>query len=65
MSGVRVGQDRPDLTSLVAGIAVLALGVFLLLDSTGAVELEFAVLAPLACAALGAILLARGLSRSG
>lgn len=56
---------RPDLTSLVAGIAVLALGAFLLLDSTGAVELEFAVLAPLACAALGAILLARGLSRSG
>jgi hypothetical protein len=65
MSGVRVGRDRPDPTSLVAGIAVLALGVFLLLDSTGALELEFAVLAPLACAALGAILLARGLSRSG
>ena len=57
--------DRPDLPSLVAGIAVLALGVILLRDSTGAVDLQFGVLAPVACAAAGAILLARGLSRSG
>ena len=57
--------DRPDLPSLVAGIAVLALGVILLLDSTGAVDLQFGVLGPVACAAAGAILLARGLSRSG
>jgi hypothetical protein len=62
---LRVNHDRPDITSLVAGIAVLALGIFLLLDATGAVELEFAVLAPVACAATGAILLARGLTRSG
>jgi hypothetical protein len=59
-----VSQDRPDIPSLVAGIAVLALGVILLLDSTGALDLRFAVLAPVACAATGAILLARGLSRS-
>ena len=56
---------KPDLTSLVAGIVVLALGAVLLLDATGAFDLRFAVLGPLACAALGAILLARGLSRSG
>ncbi len=52
-----------DVPSLVAGIAVLVLGVFLLLDATGAVGLSFALLAPVACAAAGAILLARGLSR--
>lgn len=54
---------RPDSASLVAGLAVLALGLLLLLDATGASELTFAVLAPVACAATGAILLARGLSR--
>jgi hypothetical protein len=53
----------PDLTSLVAGACVIALGLLLLLDATGAVELSFAVLAPVACAALGATLLASGMSR--
>jgi hypothetical protein len=62
---LRVNHDSPDIASLVAGIAVVALGILLLLDATGAVELEFAVLAPVACAATGAILLARGLTRSG
>jgi hypothetical protein len=52
-----------DPTSLVAGIAVLALGVLLLLDATGALELSFGVLAPAACAATGAILLASGMTR--
>ena len=48
---------------MVAGIAVLALGVLLLLDGTDTLELRFAVLAPAACAAMGAILLASGMSR--
>jgi hypothetical protein len=52
-----------DLTSLVAGACVIALGVLLLLDATGALELRFAVLAPAACAAVGATLLASGMSR--
>ena len=38
----------PDPTSLVAGIAVLALGVLLLLDAGGTLDLRFAVLAPVA-----------------
>jgi hypothetical protein len=59
-----MNADKPDIPSLVAGIAVLALGAVLLLDSTGVLDLRFAVLAPVACAAMGAILLARGLSRS-
>ena len=48
---------------MVAGIAVLALGVLLLLDATGALDLRFGVLGPAACAATGAILLASGMSR--
>ncbi len=39
------------------------LGVLLLLDAGGTFDLRFDVLAPAACAALGAILLASGLSR--
>jgi hypothetical protein len=52
---------RPDVPSLVAGIAVALLGVVLLLDRLDALDLRFAALGPLACAALGAILLASGL----
>jgi hypothetical protein len=54
---------RPDLTSIVAGLCVAGLGVLLLLDATGGLDLRFGVLAPAACAALGSILLASGLSR--
>ncbi len=56
-------RRSPDPTSLVAGIAVLALGVLLLLDASGTLDLRFAVLAPVACAATGAILLASGMTR--
>ena len=56
-------MSRPHLPSLVAGIAVLALGTVLALDAGGVLELSFAALGPLACGALGAILLANGLSR--
>jgi hypothetical protein len=55
---------RPHLPSLVAGLALVALGAVLLLDALDAYELRFAALAPVACAAVGAILLAAGLSRS-
>jgi hypothetical protein len=54
---------RPHVPSLVAGLAVLALGAVLMLDATGAFELRFASLGPIACAVVGAILLAAGLSR--
>lgn len=54
---------RPDLTSVVAGLCVIALGVLLLLDASGTLELRFGVLAPAACAALGAILVASGMTR--
>jgi hypothetical protein len=57
---VRAG---PDIRALVAGLAVLALGGVLLLDAFGLFDLTFAVFAPVACAAAGAILVANGLSR--
>jgi hypothetical protein len=58
-----VRGTRRDVPSIVAGIAVLALGAVLLLAEIGAFELSFGVFAPVACAAAGAILLANGLSR--
>ncbi len=57
-------RSRPDGTSLTAGIAIAALGVLLLLDSLDALEPKFAYFAPAVAAAAGAILVARGLSRS-
>ena len=56
---------RPDTTSLVAGLALAAFGVVLLLDASGTIALHFAALAPLACAVVGVILLASGLTRGG
>ncbi len=52
---------RPDIPTLVAGLAIGALGALLLLDFQGTIDLRFAALAPLACAAVGGVLLARGL----
>ncbi len=56
-------RRSPDLTSVVAGVCVIALGTLLLLDAAGTMDLRFEVLGPAACAALGAILLASGLTR--
>jgi hypothetical protein len=53
---------RPDPASLTAGVVLIALGAVLLLDRTGAVDLGFDVIAPVVCAALGAILLVSGLT---
>jgi hypothetical protein len=54
---------RPDVPSLVGGLVVIGLGAVLLLDRLDVWGLRFAALAPLACAAIGAVLLASGLSR--
>ena len=56
-------RARPDVPSLVGGLAVIALGAVLLLDQLGVWGLRFAALAPLACAVVGAVLLSSGLSR--
>jgi hypothetical protein len=49
----------------VAGLAIAALGALVLLDGTGALRLRFEALGPAACAVVGAILLASGLTRRG
>ncbi len=53
----------PDFATLVAGLALTVLGGLLLLDSQGTLELTLGALAPIACAAVGAVLLASGLTR--
>ena len=60
---MRRRASPPDPVSLTAGIALVVLGVVLLLDSAGALSLSFGAMAPIAFAAVGAILLASGLSR--
>ena len=56
-------MHRPDPPSLVSGIVLIALGTVLLLDRLEVIEIGFGVFGPLLFAALGAMLLARGLSR--
>jgi predicted membrane metal-binding protein len=54
----RRNLDRP---SLVAGTVVVALGVLLLLDFGGVLDLGFEWLVPAVLAAVGAMLLTTGL----
>lgn len=55
----------PEPLSLAAGLAFVAFGTVLLLDRTGAINLGFGAMAPIACAVIGVILVASGLSRRG
>jgi len=59
-----VRRTSPDRPSLVAGLVLVAFGGALLADALGGIDLTFAWLTPLACAAVGAILLALGLGRA-
>lgn len=52
-----------DPASIVAGVAVTALGVLLLLDFTGSIELRFDYAGPAMLGTIGAVLLALGLTR--
>lgn len=56
-------MPRPDVPSLVSGLAMTVFGTVLLLDDLGSLHLGFAALAPIACAVIGGTLLALGLSR--
>jgi hypothetical protein len=55
----------PNVTVLLTGVAVFALGVLLVLDADGTVDLRFAYMAPVLVGALGAILLVSGLVGRG
>ncbi len=59
-----MGRRVADVTSLTAGVVIGTLGILLLLDNLEAIDMKFAHLAPAVTATVGAILLARGLSRS-
>lgn len=54
---------KPDVPSLVGAIVLIAFGTVLLLDRVETIDIRFGSLAPIACAAVGAILVALGLSR--
>jgi hypothetical protein len=51
----------PQLTALVAGLGLVALGVLLELQASGTLTLRFAYLGPVVVVVLGATLLASGL----
>lgn len=53
-------RRRLDVAALVAGLGVIAFGAILLAAGS---SLRFSALAPAACALVGAILLASGLTR--
>ena len=55
----------PNVTVLLTGVAVFALGVLLVLDADGTIDLRFAYMAPVLVGALGVILLASGLVGHG
>lgn len=52
---------RPDRVSLVAGLAVCGLGLVVLLDRIGAIDMRFGYGLPLILACMGAVMLAAGL----
>ena len=56
-------RASPDIPSLVAGLVLVGFGAVLLADAVGTIELRFAVLAPIVCATVGAVLLALGIDR--
>ena len=51
-----------NLAALVAGLALVGLGLAVVLDDAGRIDLEFAFAGPALLAALGAVLLASGLT---
>jgi hypothetical protein len=56
-------MHKPDLPSLVSGIALIAFGTVLLFDRLEILEMGFGGFGPLVFAALGVMLLTLGLSR--
>jgi Domain of unknown function (DUF5668) len=55
-------RGRVDRTLVVAGFATIALGVLLLLDRLGSIDLRFEYMAPAVLAAIGIVLITAGLS---
>jgi hypothetical protein len=58
-------RRSPSVTSLVAGLVVIALGALVVMNADGSLDLGFAYMAPALLAALGAVLLASGIASRG
>jgi hypothetical protein len=58
-----VARRDLDVTSLVAGLVITAFGMLLLLDRADVIDLRFGWFWPALTAAIGAVLLASGLTR--
>ena len=56
-------MSRPDLPTLASGLAICALGIVLLLDRLGELDLDFATASPVVLATIGVVLLAAGLAK--
>jgi hypothetical protein len=54
-------RERLDVTSLVAGIAIVVLGALILLQEDGSIDLEAGWLLAVLAAATGVVLVASGL----
>ena len=55
-------RRHADRTLIVAGLASIALGTLLLLDRTGAIDVQFDYMLPAVLAAIGTVLLVAGLT---
>jgi hypothetical protein len=55
--------SKPDLSTLITGLSVLALGTVLLLDQAGQLSLDFGSLAPIVLTVVGLVLLVGGLAK--
>jgi uncharacterized membrane protein YidH (DUF202 family) len=60
-----MSDRRPDRVSIVVGVAVTLLGILLLLDQAGALDLQFDYAAPAVLATVGVVLVALGLAGEG
>jgi hypothetical protein len=58
---MRVVIARPDITSLVSGVAITLLGALLLMQEEGTIDLEAGWLLALLAAAAGVVLVASGM----
>jgi hypothetical protein len=54
------GRRSPDVPALVGAVAIVGLGILLVLDSYGRVDLGFAYAGPALLGALGIVLLVSG-----
>ena len=58
-------SNRVDNVSMVAGLAITAVGALLLLDQESVVDLSLGVVGAIAAAVIGVILIASGLAEGG